>query len=166
MKCILVIEEASLDVSTSALRLSLVLVYQALLIAATYTSKHVLRVPFSMSALAILPHLTILGRAGEFRFFRTESGEHSLMPTAPRKRGVHHKTCSTSPVVAARCHTGSPLSALDMRLLRTQKFSPEMEEYMANDTAEGLFQPIRAAFPGFDGDVLLNHPLRFLFPKS
>src|ERR1700743_2825173 len=41
MKCILVIEEASLDVSTSALRLSLVLVYQALLIAATYTSKQV-----------------------------------------------------------------------------------------------------------------------------
>jgi len=78
---------------------------------------------FSMSALLILCHLTILGRAGEFRIFRTENGEHSLMPTVPRKMWVHYKTCSTSPVVAARCHTGSPLSALDMRLLRTQNSS-------------------------------------------
>ena len=40
------------------------------------------------------------------------------------------------------------------------------KEYLANDTAEGLVQPMRAAFPSFDGDVLLHHPLRFLFPKS
>jgi hypothetical protein len=40
------------------------------------------------------------------------------------------------------------------------------KEYLANDTADGLVQPMRAAFPSFDGDVLLHHPLRFLFPKS
>ena len=56
--------------------------------------------------------------------FRKESGEHSLMPTAPTKMAVHHKTCTTSPMVAPRCHTGSPLSALDMRVLRT-KLLPE-----------------------------------------
>jgi len=28
------------------------------------------------------------------------------------------------------------------------------------------FSQMRAAFPSFDGDVLLHHPLRFLFPKS
>ena len=40
------------------------------------------------------------------------------------------------------------------------------KEYLANDTAEGLVQRMRAAFPSFDGDVLLHPPLRFLFPKS
>ena len=40
------------------------------------------------------------------------------------------------------------------------------KEYLANDTAEGFVQRMRAAFPSFDGDVLLHHPLRFLFPKS
>ena len=40
------------------------------------------------------------------------------------------------------------------------------KEYLANDTAEGFVQRVRAAFPSFDGDVLLHHPLRFLFPKS
>jgi hypothetical protein len=40
------------------------------------------------------------------------------------------------------------------------------KEYLANDTAEGLVQPMRAALPSFDGDVLLHHPLRFSFPKS
>jgi hypothetical protein len=40
------------------------------------------------------------------------------------------------------------------------------KEYLANDTVEGLVQPMRAAFPSFYGDVLLHHPLRFLFPKS
>jgi hypothetical protein len=40
------------------------------------------------------------------------------------------------------------------------------KEYLANDTAEGLVQPMRAAFPSFDGDVLLHHQLHFLFPKS
>jgi len=40
------------------------------------------------------------------------------------------------------------------------------KEYLANDTAEGLVQPMRAAFPSFDGDVFLHHPLRLLFPKS
>jgi hypothetical protein len=40
------------------------------------------------------------------------------------------------------------------------------KEYLQNDTAEGLVQRMRAAFPSFDGDVLLHHPLRFLFPKS
>ncbi len=40
------------------------------------------------------------------------------------------------------------------------------KEYLANDTAEGLVQRVRAAFPSFDGDVLLHHPLRSLFPKS
>jgi hypothetical protein len=40
------------------------------------------------------------------------------------------------------------------------------KEYLANDTTEGLVQRMRAAFPSFDGDVLLHHPLRFLFPKS
>ena len=40
------------------------------------------------------------------------------------------------------------------------------KEYVANDTAEGLVQRRRAAFPSFDGDLLLHHPLRFLFPKS
>jgi hypothetical protein len=40
------------------------------------------------------------------------------------------------------------------------------KEYLANDTAEGLVQRMRAAFPSFDGDVLLHHSLRFLFPKS
>jgi hypothetical protein len=40
------------------------------------------------------------------------------------------------------------------------------KEYLANDTAEGLVQRMRAAFPSFDGNVLLHHPLRFLFPKS
>ena len=72
-----------------------------------------------------------------------------------------------------------------MRPSRAQEFSPDMraghkelfaqmreyltaakKEYLANDTAEGLVQPMRAAFPSFDGDVLLHHPLRFLFPKS
>jgi hypothetical protein len=40
------------------------------------------------------------------------------------------------------------------------------KEYLANDTAEGFVQRMRAAFPSFDGDVLLHHQLRFLFPKS
>jgi len=40
------------------------------------------------------------------------------------------------------------------------------KEYLANDTAEGFVQRMRAAFPSFDGDVLLHHPLRLLFPKS
>jgi hypothetical protein len=40
------------------------------------------------------------------------------------------------------------------------------KEYLANDTAERFVQRMRAAFPSFDGDVLLHHPLRFLFPKS
>ena len=40
------------------------------------------------------------------------------------------------------------------------------KEYLANDSPEGLVQRMRAAFPSFDGDVLLHHPLRFLFPKS
>jgi hypothetical protein len=40
------------------------------------------------------------------------------------------------------------------------------KEYLANDIAEGLVQRMRAAFPSFDGDVLLHHPLRFLFPES
>ena len=40
-------------------------------------------------------------------------------------------------------------------------------EYLANDTAEGFIQRNAcAASPSFDGDVLLHHPLRFLFPKS
>lgn len=40
------------------------------------------------------------------------------------------------------------------------------KEYLANDTAEGFVQRMRASFPGFDGDVLLHHQLRFLFPKK
>jgi hypothetical protein len=40
------------------------------------------------------------------------------------------------------------------------------KEYLANGTAEGLVQPMRVAFPSFDRDVLLHHPLRFLFSKS
>ena len=40
------------------------------------------------------------------------------------------------------------------------------KEYLANDTAVGFVQRMRAAFPSFQGDVLLDHPLRFLFPKS
>lgn len=40
------------------------------------------------------------------------------------------------------------------------------KEYLVNDTAEDLLQPMRAAFPSFDGDVLLHHALRFVFPKS
>ena len=40
------------------------------------------------------------------------------------------------------------------------------KEYLANDTAEGLVQRMRAAFPSFEGDVFLHQPLRFLFPKS
>ena len=40
------------------------------------------------------------------------------------------------------------------------------KEYLANDTAEGFVQRMRAAFPSFDREVLLHHPLRFLFPKS
>jgi len=40
------------------------------------------------------------------------------------------------------------------------------ERVLANDTAEGFVQRMRAALPSFDGDVLLHHPLRFLFPKS
>ena|SRR5437588_12815991 len=49
----------------------------------------------------------------------------------------------------------------------------QMREYMttakkrvlANDTAEGFVQRMRAACPSFDGDVLL-HQLRFWFPTS
>ena len=40
------------------------------------------------------------------------------------------------------------------------------KEYLPNDTAEGFVQRMRAAFPSFDGDVLLHHQLRRLFPKS
>jgi acyl-CoA thioesterase len=40
------------------------------------------------------------------------------------------------------------------------------KEYLANDTADGFVQRMRAAFPSSDGDVLLHHQLRFLFPKS
>jgi acyl-CoA thioesterase len=39
------------------------------------------------------------------------------------------------------------------------------ERALANDTAEGFVRQIRAA-GRFDGDVLLHHQLRFLFPKS
>jgi hypothetical protein len=39
------------------------------------------------------------------------------------------------------------------------------KKYLANDTAEGLVQPMCAAFPSFDGDAHLHHPLRFLFRK-
>jgi hypothetical protein len=39
------------------------------------------------------------------------------------------------------------------------------KEYLANDTAEGLVQPMRAAFPGFDGDVLLPSPAPLLVPE-
>ena len=38
------------------------------------------------------------------------------------------------------------------------------ERVLANDTAEGFVQRMRAA--RFDGDVLLHCQLRFLFPKS
>ena len=40
------------------------------------------------------------------------------------------------------------------------------KEYLANDTAGGFVQRMRAAFHSSDGDVLLHHQLRFLFPKS
>jgi hypothetical protein len=40
------------------------------------------------------------------------------------------------------------------------------KEHLANGTAEGFVQRMRAAFSSFDGDVLLHHPLRYLFPKS
>jgi hypothetical protein len=40
------------------------------------------------------------------------------------------------------------------------------KEYLANDTADGVVQRMRAAFPSSGGDVLLHHQLRFLFPKS
>ena len=40
------------------------------------------------------------------------------------------------------------------------------KDYLANDTAEGFVQRMCAAFPSFDRDVLLHHPLRFLFPES
>ena len=49
---------------------------------------------------------------------------------------------------------------------RREYLTAAKKEYLANDTAEGLVQRMRAAFPSFDGDVLLHHPLRFLFPKS
>jgi hypothetical protein len=39
------------------------------------------------------------------------------------------------------------------------------ERVLANDTAEGFVQRMRAA-RRFDGDVLLHRQLRFLFPKS
>jgi hypothetical protein len=39
------------------------------------------------------------------------------------------------------------------------------ERALANDTAEGFVRQILAA-GRFDGDVLLHHQLRFLFPKS
>jgi hypothetical protein len=77
------------------------------------------------------------------------------------------------------------ITCFSMRPFRAQESAPKMarrapktvcpdggvpdgreEEYLANDTAEGLVQRMRAAFPSFDGDVLLHHPLRFLFPKS
>src|ERR1700737_1607874 len=51
-------------------------------------------------------------------------------------------------------------------LPRWEYLTAAKKEYLANDTAEGLVQRMRAAFPSFDGDVLLHHPLRFLFPKS
>ncbi len=35
------------------------------------------------------------------------------------------------------------------------------KEYLATDTAEGFVQRMRAAFPRFDADVLLDHPLRY-----
>jgi hypothetical protein len=40
------------------------------------------------------------------------------------------------------------------------------KEYLANDAADSLVKLMHAAFPSFDEDVLLHHPLRFLFPKS
>jgi len=39
------------------------------------------------------------------------------------------------------------------------------ERVLANDTAEGFVQRMRAA-RRFDGEVLLRRQLRFLFPKS
>jgi hypothetical protein len=67
----------------------------------------------------------------------------------------------------------APESAPDMARRRQRLFAQMWEyltaakkEYLANDTAEGLVQRMRAAFPSFDGDVLLHHPLRFLFLKS
>jgi len=70
-----------------------------------------------------------------------------------------------------------------MRPFRAQGSSPDMarrqravcpdagvhdgreERVLANDTAEGFVQRMRAA-RRFDGDVLLHRQLRFLFPKS
>ena len=42
----------------------------------------------------------------------------------------------------------------------------EKKEHLANDAADSLIQTMRAAFPSFDADGLLHHPLGFLFPKS
>ena len=64
------------------------------------------------------------------------------MATVPRTMGVHDKICSTSPVGAARCHTGSPLSSLDMRLHGTQESSPKIKEYVANDATECFVQRV------------------------
>lgn len=40
------------------------------------------------------------------------------------------------------------------------------KEYLTSDTADSFVQRMRSAFPSFDGDVLLHHQLRFLFPKK
>src|SRR5437870_3706226 len=85
--------------------------------------------------------------------------------------------------VKSHSRHGMRLSTI-MRPFRTQESSPDMarraaravcpaagvhdgreERVLANDTAEGFVQRMRAACPSFDGDVPLNQ-LRFWFPKS
>jgi hypothetical protein len=61
---------------------------------------------------------------------------------------------------------GAPGGGKELFAQMREYLTAAKKEYLANDTAEGLVQPMRAAFPSFDGDVLLHHPLHFLFPKS
>jgi hypothetical protein len=56
---------------------------------------------------------------------------------------------------------GAPGGGKELFAQMREYLTAAKKEYLANDTAEGLVQPMRAAFPSFDGDVLLHHQLRF-----
>lgn len=60
---------------------------------------------------------------------------------------------------------GAP-SGKDLFTNMREYLTTAKKEYLANDTAEAFVERMRAAFPTHDGDVLLHHQLRFLFPKK
>ena len=105
------------------------------------------------------------GRAGEFRCLGQRVVSILCCPLL-QGNGVHNKTCSTSPVVAARCDTDSALCILDIRVLGTQKSSPEMKEYMANDASEYVAQRIGCSISQLRRRCSPPSPTPILIPEE